>query len=197
MKSHLILFLFFSWFASHSWAQELKPEEGIFTMSDAQFYYQSKIRLKLLQDVPQKRILQVVVKPSFKAEYVLYLTSDRVTVKKASENLWYAQDFEAVQVESYSSKMSKEEIELLENAWVRTLNKTEYSDQMNFTTDGVSLHFSVWKGGLKSGWLRSGDNWEDSYLIAIVDSLVQQVWQQKEWITLTEEQKNLLIETSN
>lgn len=191
MIRFLLSTLLMLFFISFSFGQNLRPNESILTMPEYEFNYYLKIRNKLLKDNYKDTKLKLIVLPSFKPEYTFRIIRSEneyygvVTI--ADENIWYSKDIENLKINEFTSLIKNEYAELILNNLNEILSKTQYTEILNFTTDGIRFIIS---NNDKSGTFRSGDNFSDYYIIKILENIIEQTIQEKDvFLTKSEIEK--------
>ncbi|GEM_PF-2723637 len=177
---------------SNSFGQNIKPNESLLTMADYQFKYYSKIRNTLLKDNYNNTILYFIVLPSFKAEFTFRIVKSKGenygVVTRATENIWYSKDVENLDVKKFTSLMKSEDVDLLLKSSELILSKAEYTNDLNFTVDGVSY---VLANNNKSGTFRTGDKISYYHVIKSLERIIEQIINEED-VSLDESEIKLL-----
>lgn len=201
----LIALVFFN--ALNLKAQYLEPNKSIYEISDKQFRYYSKVRNKLFYNLSDRPEIRLLVKPSFLPEFVFQIEKDNTngvyTAKYnvVSENIWYSKNYDSISVDKYSSNINKEDVLLLANVYLKTIEKTHFPIGFSGGYDGVTYHMAVWSTGAKSGAIWSPDTGFAKAIIDITEGLIGQIKKNKRNVALTKsnriELEKILTELSH
>lgn len=182
-------------------AQHLEPNESIFELSDSRYVYHTKVRNKLFHNLSDQPELRLVVQTSFNPEYVFQIEKDDHTsayiarLNITSASVYHAENYDAIDVKTYVSKITIDDVRLLSNIYLNVIKKTHYPIKNTFGMDGVSYYISVWNRGLKSGTIWSPKHSASKIMLEVTKNLIAQMTQHQSTIFLSATDQNILRQT--
>src|SRR5690606_12151585 len=180
----------------------LKPNDNYFDLPEYRLEYYQKIKGKLFDGLGEDFNVRMLVRPSFDAEYVFQIDRDIknyeaesfvVRFHKSKSNLWYAKNYQKINVKKHEALINREDAELLTNVFVKVIQTTRYERNDFIISDGTNYLLSVFEYGVgvMSGNVQSPRDNEIKGLIDVVQNLIEQT-ESKKGIKLSEEAKTVL-----
>lgn len=190
------LWLFLLGIGSLSMAQNLRPNDSYFDLYHFQSDYYNSIKKKLMFNFNQSPLLRVVILPSFELETAFQIEEkDKeyiLKLNKPKDQIWKRPPHLANPIMDYNSKIDKQDVELLQKISLMYINNTAYSNKNESGFDGTNYYLSAWENGLKPGQFWSPREGDLATFVGIMEDLAHQVTQNKNKVSLTDENRKWL-----
>ena len=163
----------------YSYYDHLTPGNDIYSISDRQFNYYSKVRTILFNGLSDRPEIRLIVLPSFTPKNVLDIQKDnkdgdfyliyRICEKMINSNK------DSEEVKEYKTKIDSASVQLIKSLFLKAIKQTKYPENEIDGRDGITYHFLVWDYGLKTGITWSPQTPKMRKLVEIGNELINLV----------------------
>lgn len=160
MKNNLLAFFCIISVPCFSQSDHLIPVNGIFSSYEYNIEYSVPLRKLLYKNIDRQFIARVIVKPSFRPEYLISIEKHKdgvfLIVNTLSEQFWYSKD--TAKTKTYTLKVLVDEqfADSIRETFDHCILNTKYPCDTLNGVDGTTFEFMTYNFGVG---VRAGETW--------------------------------------